>query len=124
MVKALPVSNLLIVSNSSGLKSKDPDGLKAQRLEGSTGVEVLRHQAPKPACGPEILDHFKAVVQQPSQILVIGDRLFTDIAMANRMQARSMWVKRGVVPNYGLITHVEYGLSSFLLRRGVKAPTA
>ena len=110
------------MSNSSGLQSKDPDGSRAKQLEQSTGLPVLRHARPKPACRPEILAHFGDQVKHPGEILVIGDRLFTDVVMANRMGARSLWIKRGVVPDNGLVTRIEYGLSNFLLRRGLEPP--
>ena len=113
---------MLIVSNSSGLQSKDPYGSKASTLERNVEIPVLRHQKPKPACGPEILAHFKGVVDQPSEIVVIGDRLFTDIAMANTMKARALWIKRGVVPDNGVVTRAEYALSEFLLKRGFNPP--
>lgn len=121
-MKTIPAINLLIVSNSSGLESKDPDGSKAARLERNTGIQVLRHQQPKPGCGHEILTHFKDAIQSPSQILVIGDRLFTDIVMANRMNASSVWIKRGVISDNGILTRVEHRLSSFLWHKGFRAP--
>ena len=123
MLKGMSAANLLIVSNSSGLRSKDLYGSKAAQLEQNTGIPVLRHHHPKPACGPEILTYFEGRIDDPSQILFIGDRLFTDVIMANRMGAWSLWIKRGVIPDNGIITRVEYSISSFLLRHGFEAPT-
>lgn len=126
LLKEYSADNLLIVSNSSGLASKDPSGAQAEELEFNTGVTVLRHQHRKPsqACQAEILAHFRkrGVVTKPSQICVVGDRLLTDVVMANMMGARSIWVRNGVVKDLGLFTRFEYGLSDSLLRRGWKAP--
>ncbi|KAL9059999.1 MAG: hypothetical protein Q9162_000849 [Coniocarpon cinnabarinum] len=122
MINAFSRSQILIVSNSSGLNAKDHDGSKAADLERATGLPVLRHAQPKPACGPEILSHFGRTVTDPRQVVVIGDRLFTDVALASSMGSRSIWVRRGVVPDSGPVTRLEHWLLSFLQRRGVEAP--
>lgn len=115
-------SNILIVSNSSGTSSQDPDGAAADRLERNTGVKVLRHAVRKPGCGQEIMDHFGDTISSPSQIAVIGDRLFTDVVMANRMGAYAIWIRRGTIQDHGLVTRLEYGLSNFLQARGFRPP--
>ncbi|KAH3664813.1 hypothetical protein OGATHE_003628 [Ogataea polymorpha] len=74
---------LLIVSNSAGTND-DVDG-QAQRLEKNTGVPVLRHSTKKPGCWPEIVAWFEQRGVAPHEIAVVGDRLFTDILMANMM---------------------------------------
>jgi len=138
-------SNILIVSNSSGTLSKDPLGTAADALERNTGVKVLRHSQMKPACGEEIMAHFLAQprgsysdrdgdgkqgsrkdekqvrgreVTKPSQVCVVGDRLFTDVVMANMMGARAIWIKNGVVQDHGFVTRLEYGIEGWLRRRG------
>ena len=105
----------MIVSNSAGLDSSDPSGAQAEALERATGVTVLRHATRKPACGPEIMQHFQGKVDSPSQIAVIGDRLFTDTIMANTMGAYSIWIRDGVVPDNGIVTRLEKGVSTYLL---------
>lgn len=67
-----------------------------------TGVKVLRHREKKPACGQEILSVLNQSINsssikgdsdlKPGQIAVIGDRLLTDIVMANRMGMFSILV--------------------------------
>jgi phosphatidylglycerophosphatase GEP4 len=37
-------------------------------------------------------------VTSPDQIAVVGDRLSTDVMMANLMGSYAIWVKDGVVP--------------------------
>lgn len=145
--------NVLIVSNSSGTLSKDPQGVAADVLERNTGVKVLRHRVEKPGCGQEIMAYFRRQTQQsgdgsaqidgvedmnmandereeqaeetkgkevtdPSQIVVIGDRLFTDVVMANMMGARAVWIKEGVVKDRGFVTRMEYAVEGWLRRKG------
>ena len=52
----------------------------------------------------------------PNQIAVIGDRLFTDVMMANMMGAWSIWVKDGVVKNDGFVS-LKLSIDLRLLRR-------
>lgn len=116
--KTYSPENILIVSNSSGLTYKDPDSKKALRLEQNTGVRVLRHAQDKPGCSEEILAALKNSVTSPSQIAVIGDRLFTDIVMANAIGARSIWIQRGIVPDNGILTRFELAVYNLLKSRG------
>ena len=100
MRKAYPNSALLIVSNSAGTHS-DLGGREAKLLEEATGVKVLRHKTKKPGCGAQIFAHFRNEpgkgVTRPSQIAIVGDRLTTDIVMANLNGFWAIWVKDGVV---------------------------
>ena len=78
---------------------------------------------------------------RPDQIAIIGDRLFTDVMMANMMGSWGLWVKDGVVEEKGLVslcrmslwpynysideaqfTRLEGRLASYLLRRGYSIP--
>ena len=97
----------MIVSNSSGTND-DIDSREAKLLELSTGVQVFRHSTKKPGCGSDVLQYFtessKNRVISASQIAVIGDRLFTDVMMANMMGAWSIWVKDGIVRNDGAVS--------------------
>ncbi|MCJ1415624.1 hypothetical protein MMC32_001956 [Xylographa parallela] len=108
---AYPHSRLLIVSNSAGTNS-DPGHTDAALLERNTGIPVLRHSTKKPGCGPEILSYFRnlpqAGVTEPSQIAIVGDRLFTDVLMANMMGSWSVWVRDGVVVEKGLVSLARY----------------
>jgi len=104
---AYPGPRLLIVSNSAGTND-DIDGKEAKLLEDATGVEVLRHSTKKPGCGAQVLEHFRkrpgVGVTKPSQIAVVGDRLFTDVTMASQMGAWSIWVRDGIVVNDGAVS--------------------
>ncbi|SMR47813.1 unnamed protein product [Zymoseptoria tritici ST99CH_1A5] len=123
--KAYPGSRLLIVSNSSGTGS-DKGHVEADLLERNTGVKVLRHSTKKPGCHAEIMDYFRNApdtgVTHESQIAIVGDRLFTDVLMANMMGSYGLWIQKGVVEDHGLLTRVERRVSTFLLRRGYSPP--
>ncbi|KAK5129810.1 hypothetical protein LTR08_002787 [Meristemomyces frigidus] len=122
---AYPGARLLIVSNSAGTGS-DAGHADAARLERETGVTVLRHGTKKPGCHGEIMEYFRARpesgVTEARQVAVVGDRLFTDVMTANLMGGWSIWVRDGVVEDFGLLSRVEKHLSTFLLRRGYVPP--
>lgn len=39
-----------------------------------------------------------------SQIAVVGDRLFTDVVMANLMGSHGVWIKDGVVAEKSIVS--------------------
>lgn len=95
--EAYPGARLLIVSNRAGTAGHLQETLD---LEQTTGVKVLRHSTKKPGCSSQILDHFNRVPDasplKPSEIAVIGDRLLTDVMLANILGACSFWIRDGV----------------------------
>lgn len=105
--KAYPGSKLLIVSNTAGTDS-DKNQAEAAILEKNTGVKVLRHSTKKPGCKAEVLEYFRkhsdAGVTSPSQIAVVGDRLFTDVMMANMMGSYGFWIKDGVIERKSFVS--------------------
>ncbi|KAH7362638.1 HAD superfamily phosphatase [Plectosphaerella cucumerina] len=124
---AYPGKKLLIVSNTAGATSFDKKLTLAAELEKSTGVPVLPHASKKPGCGDEIMEYFRkhpeTGVSHPSQIAVIGDRLSTDMMLANMMGAWGFWVKDGVVPpeKKSIFSRLEWKLAAFLQARGCQA---
>ena len=48
-----------------------------------------------------------STVTKPSQVAIVGDRLFTDILMANLMGSWSIWVKDGVVQEKSLVSVIK-----------------
>lgn len=92
----------MVVSNTAGALSYDSHRKLASEVEKSTGVAVLPHRIKKPGCGDEIMSYFRqhpeTGVTSPHQIAVIGDRLSTDMMLANMMGSWGIWVKDGVVP--------------------------
>lgn len=120
-----PGDRLLIVSNSSGTLD-DAGGLEAKAIESRLETRVLIHSIKvslillcrssvtedfkKPACHSQVLQFLQdshAKVTSASQVVVIGDRLFTDVLMANMMGAHSIWIRRGTVRNQGFLTRLE-----------------
>lgn len=103
--KAYPGSRLLIVSNSSGTSS-DKGHVEADILEKNTGVKVLRHDTKKPGCHSEIMEYFRTTgtgVTSESQVAIVGDRLFTDMLMANMMGSYGLWIQKGAFEDNGLV---------------------
>ncbi|EEY17974.1 conserved hypothetical protein [Verticillium alfalfae VaMs.102] len=121
---AYPGRRLLIVSNTAGATSYDRNLAMAAELEEGTGLTVLPHSSKKPGCGTEIMEYFKqhpeTGVSHPSQVAIVGDRLSTDIMMANMMGSWGFWVKDGVVPNKekSMFSRLERRLAASLLARG------
>ncbi|ENI03454.1 hypothetical protein COCC4DRAFT_143428 [Bipolaris maydis ATCC 48331] len=111
---AYPGRKLLIVSNTAGTSS-DPTGAQATLLERNTGVVVLRHSTKKPGCKDDVMAYFAAHpetgVTRPEHVAVVGDRLSTDVMMANLMGGYGVWLAR-----------MEDRLQSFLFGRGYCAP--
>ncbi|APA11380.1 hypothetical protein sscle_07g061500 [Sclerotinia sclerotiorum 1980 UF-70] len=126
--KAYPGRRLLIVSNTAGAESLDRSGKLAAEVEKSTGVPVLPHASKKPGCGHDIMEYFSKYpetgVTRPDQIAVVGDRLTTDIMMANLMGSYSVWIKDGVIPveKASVFARLEQNFAGFLIRRGYEAP--
>lgn len=109
-----PKENLLIVSNSAGTDD-DIDHKQAEKLENDTGVTVLRHSTKKPGCHDEILQYFKDRGISNSEIVVIGDRLFTDMLMANMMGSWGIWLSDGVEQSQKIFPKFERDLYSYLV---------
>lgn len=82
--------------------SFDKERLQADAVEKATGVHVLSHGEKKPGCGAEVMEYFRSHpetrVTSPAHVAIVGDRLTTDIMMANMMGSWGFWVKDGVVP--------------------------
>lgn len=69
---------------------------------------MLRHSTKKPGCGAQILEYFRNApdvsVTSPSQVAIVGDRLFTDVLMANMIGSWGIWLKDGVVQEKTLVS--------------------
>lgn len=81
---------------------------QAEELERNTSIHVLRHGTKKPGTHPSIMQYFldhadSSGVTHPSQVAIVGDRLFTDIMMANMMGSWGIWVRDGVVREAGMV---------------------
>lgn len=117
-------SNIRIVSNSAGT-SDDPNGQAAQRVEEALGVPVLPHKMKKPGCGEVILESFND--SKMSEIAVIGDRLATDVAMANMNGMLAIWTQN-IITSKGdnkmasILRWIEHRSYEYLRNHNVQAP--
>jgi len=72
---------IALLSNSAGLYQFDPDGVEAKSLEDRLGIPVIRHGTKKPAgTAEDLAKHFHC---DPSRLIMVGDRYFTDIVFGN-----------------------------------------
>ncbi|ODA79834.1 hypothetical protein RJ55_05430 [Drechmeria coniospora] len=126
--QAYPGRRLLVVSNTAGASSWDKELQQAAAVEKSTGVAVLAHSVKKPGCGPDIMAYFErhpeTGVTDPSHVAVVGDRLTTDMMLANAMGSWGFWIRDGVVPlrRKSFFSRMERNLADFLLSKRVEAP--
>jgi phosphatidylglycerophosphatase GEP4 len=47
-------------------------------------------------------------VTHPSQVAVVGDRLFTDVMMANLMGGYGFWIKDGIIERKSVVRSSPY----------------
>jgi len=84
--------NVLVVSNSAGTPHYDAGGIQAESISHYLQVPVLRHKTPKPgySCIQGVRNYFASLPSpmKDDELVIIGDRIFTDVVMANRMKAR------------------------------------
>ncbi|KAJ8453727.1 hypothetical protein ONZ51_g13437 [Trametes cubensis] len=83
--------NVLIVSNTAG-SHLDIGSIEAESVSHHLSAPVLRHSALKPsyACINAVRAYFASLPRpvRDDELVVVGDRLFTDVVMANRMARR------------------------------------
>jgi phosphatidylglycerophosphatase GEP4 len=88
--EAFGEGNVIIVSNSAGTKF-DAGGIQAESVSYHLSVPVLRHDTLKPgySCIAPIRAYFSSlrVPISDDELVVVGDRIFTDVVMANRMRS-------------------------------------
>ncbi|THH04752.1 hypothetical protein EW145_g5293 [Phellinidium pouzarii] len=98
--------NILVVSNSAGSRL-DSGGIQAESVSHHLGVPVLRHNSMKPAysCIQDIRAYFASLKCPISdnELFVVGDRIFTDVVLANRM--RTSWHRMQESLNPGEARH-------------------
>ncbi|AOW30075.1 HAD phosphatase, family IIIA [Candida albicans P57072] len=109
-----PKDHLLIVSNSAGTDD-DINHAQAKTLESNTGINVLCHSIKKPGCLNEITQYFAKLNVKPNEIIVIGDRLFTDMLMANMMGSWGCWINQGVELSDKILPKLERDLYNRLV---------
>jgi phosphatidylglycerophosphatase GEP4 len=56
---------------------------KADNIEREMGIKVLRHWYKKPMGGSELLSHWDLKKSKQVPIIVVGDRVLTDVVYGN-----------------------------------------
>ena len=78
--------NVVLYSNSAGLKQFDPEGHHAAVLEDALGISVFRHEDKKPHVSSrtvqELQDYFGC---ETRNLIMVGDRYMTDVVFGNRL---------------------------------------
>ncbi|KAI8978192.1 mitochondrial PGP phosphatase-domain-containing protein [Trametes punicea] len=84
--------NVLIVSNTAG-SHLDAGEIEAESVSHHLSAPVLRHTSLKPsyACIKSIRAYFASLPRpvRDEELVIVGDRLLTDVVMANRMSRRA-----------------------------------
>ena len=52
--------------------------------------------------------HPDAGVTSPNQVAIVGDRLFTDVMMANMMGSYGFWIRDGVIERKSFVGVYEF----------------
>ncbi|KAG1471096.1 hypothetical protein G6F56_002316 [Rhizopus delemar] len=98
---------------------------KAQKLESSLGVTVLRHKEKKPGGGEHLADFVKPI--SPEKVAFVGDRILTDVLFGNRNGNLTIWTNH-IITEEGdnkpaiFLRRMEHYLISLMLKFNVKAP--
>mmetsp|Transcript_28936 Transcript_28936/g.53175 ORF Transcript_28936/g.53175 Transcript_28936/m.53175 type:complete len:289 (-) Transcript_28936:211-1077(-) len=116
--------NVALLSNSAGLEQYDRDGAEARHLEACLGIQVIRHKHKKPEGGCEEISSLFGC--QPHEVIMVGDRYFTDILYGNRHGMLTVYVQpfnvavepKGVV----LARKIEDIFMQRWQKNGLKAP--
>ncbi|VDC05089.1 unnamed protein product [Peniophora sp. CBMAI 1063] len=87
-LKTFGPDNVLIVSNSAG-STLDPGEFQAESVSWHLRAPVLRHRAMKPSysAANDIRAYFASLPAPlaPQDLIVVGDRIFTDTVLAKRL---------------------------------------
>ncbi|XP_061970608.1 phosphatidylglycerophosphate phosphatase 1, chloroplastic/mitochondrial-like isoform X1 [Populus nigra] len=115
-------NDIAVFSNSAGLFEYDHDDSKARALEKAIGIKVIRHRVKKPAgTAEEIEKHFGC---KSSQLVMVGDRPFTDIVYGNQNGFLTVLTKPLSLAEEPFIVRqvrkLEMSLMNYWLKRGMK----
>lgn len=114
--KRVFADRVLVYSNSCGAADFDPNFQLAEAFERLNGIPVLRHASKKPDGASAVLEAFAGI--EPGRIAFIGDRLFTDVLMANEAGMFSVLVSEPLsIQGDNLLAVVMRYFERSLLRR-------
>ena len=112
---------MAVYSNSCGAAEFDPNFRMAEKFERLNDIKVIRHNNKKPNGADCILKQFGDGIA-PGEIAFIGDRLLTDVLMANEagmfsvLLTSPLTIQGDNVPAI-IIRYLEQKLLSFIDRR-------
>ncbi|KAK9697220.1 hypothetical protein RND81_08G022600 [Saponaria officinalis] len=115
-------NKVAILSNSAGLAEFDPNESKARALERRIGLKVIRHRVKKPAGDAEDIE--KQLGCRSHELVMVGDRRFTDAVYGNRNGFLTVFTKplsgEGEPFVVKMIRNVEDYLVKRWFRKGLK----
>ncbi|KAK0212444.1 mitochondrial PGP phosphatase-domain-containing protein [Desarmillaria ectypa] len=86
--------NVIVVSNSAGTHL-DAGGIQAESVSYHLNVPVLIHTTMKPSysCIAAIRKYYSSLPSpvEDKELIIVGDRLFTDVVLANRIRSWKGW---------------------------------
>ncbi|DBA03242.1 TPA: hypothetical protein N0F65_011601 [Lagenidium giganteum] len=111
---------IIIFSNSAG-SDDDPGFKKAQEVEQSLEIAVLRHSSKKPGGIEQLQAHFGV---DPAHLIMIGDRYSTDVLFGNMhgmltIRTEQLSLKGETLLNITL-QKIEKTMIAGLLRAGIR----
>ncbi|KAK7204292.1 mitochondrial PGP phosphatase-domain-containing protein [Myxozyma melibiosi] len=130
--RQFPGSKVIIVSNTAGaylheVRHAFGNELRLKReTERATGIEVYDHLHFKPheSVGKGVLmkliEDKSTDVHAAHHVAVIGDRIFTDVFMANNIGAWALWIEDGVKKSNSPLVRIEKKLVDLIESRGIK----
>jgi len=115
---------MIIMSNSAGVWWDDRGYKDALRIEDDLGIKVLRHFRKKPGGIKPVIEYFGC---HPSELVMFGDRVFTDIVFGNRYKMltvlSTLLTEEGDNKNAAKVRRYELPLIQGWMERGLRAPT-
>lgn len=116
-------NNIVIMSNSAGTKDDKNYG-DAREIESDLGINVLKHDRKKPGGIESVTEYFNC---EPQELVMFGDRIFTDIVFGNRYGMltvhTALLTEEGDNKAAVKIRRIEIPYMRKLVGQGKKAPT-
>lgn len=113
---------IVIMSNSAGTKD-DKNYEDAQKIEEALGIKVLIHNRKKPSGIDAVKNYFGC---NPQELVMFGDRVFTDIVFGNRYSMltimTALLTPEGDNQTAAKIRQYEIPLIKKWISKGVKPP--
>lgn len=124
----MPADWRYVHCNWTRLRSQTNVDFQAESVSHNLGIAVLPHTTKKPGCSSTIIDYFagqrpilKAAASQgttealitpiqPFELIVVGDRVFTDVILGNKLGALPVWTTGLWQRELMLMRYIEYGL--------------